>query len=172
MILFAITGLLVFVILWIVFAPVSLRINTDLHKYEIVQPGTIRLAFDPAKRRVTSVDVLGIRVRKRQKKMASPASDKESRAKERSAWRLRRSTSTWLYLMRGVYQSFRIRHFIVTLDLDDVVLNAKLIPVVLLLNRGPFHVSTNLNNRYLLNTEIQLRVYRVLWCTLVFFLKK
>ena len=64
-----------------------------------------------------------------------------------------------------------MKRLIVKVDLDDVVWSARLTPVLLFINRGPVEVSTNLNNLYFLNLEANVRVYRVLWTMLVFFIR-
>ena len=155
-------------ILWIVFIPVKVRINTDLNQYEIGQTGTLTLSFYPWEKPFMRMTVFGFRMKsaKSEKKKRPTATAKKKK------WTLRRSPSAWLFLIRGIYKSFRLKKFDCTVDLDDVVLNAKLIPLIVLLNRGAVSINTNFTNRYFLSVEIEGRINKLLWTLIRFFIKR
>jgi hypothetical protein len=48
---YVIGGLIMFLILWIFFIPVCLRIDTDLDRYEVTQAGTLNISFSPHEER-------------------------------------------------------------------------------------------------------------------------
>ena len=168
MILLVLLILLTVSILWIVFIPVYLKVNTDLNQYEVRQPGTVRIAFHPWQRSAMSMWIFGFRIKMlKDDKTLRPITDREKKKGT-----IKRSLSTWLYLLQGIHNSFRLRKLVCSVDLDDVVMNAKLVPVVLLLNRGAVSLSTNFTNRNFLYMDIKVRVNKLLWTIFRFYTKK
>jgi hypothetical protein len=66
-----------------------------------------------------------------------------------------------MFLFKGVLNSFRVKRFILNIDVDDVVLNAQLIPILLLVSRGPVSMNTNFNGRNYLDLEVEGRLNKV-----------
>lgn len=156
-------------VLWIVFTPVYLSINTDLEQYEIRQAGTLRISFHPWHSPAIRLRVFGFTINMTKKEKRTRPEPAKGRKEK---WAVKRSASAWLSLQRGIFKSFRLRKLVCTVDLDDVVATAKMVPVVMLLNRGVVSFSTNFMNRNFLCLEIQGRVYKILWTTIRFFTKK
>ena len=168
MILLVLLIILIGLILWIVFMPVHLKVNTDLSQYEVSQTGTLRIVFHPWQRPAVSMWIFGFRINTdRNEKMKDRIARYEKKKRT-----IKRSPSAWLYLLQGIYHSFRLKTFVCAVDLDDVVMNAKLVPVVLLLNRGMVSLSTNFTNRNFIYLNLQLKVNKLLWTTFRFYTKK
>lgn len=167
-VLFALFAILSAFILWIVFVPVYLRINTDLKQYDVSQAGTMTISFHPWQTPFMKMRILGFRVNTGEKKAASP----QVSPKKDSEWGIKRSPSAWRYLARGILHSFRLRRLECNVDLDDVVLNAKAVPVLMLLNRGVVNVSTNFQDRCFMFLVMEGRFSKLLWTLIRFYTKK
>jgi hypothetical protein len=158
--------LLLLLILWVLFTPVYIRVNTDLDEYEIIQAGTMKVAFHPGRTLAIEVRIFGfgVPIGKGEKTTGPPEKKKRKRPGKRSS-------AAWRFLMRGIYRSFTLRRFVCTVDLDDVVMAAKLVPIILLLNRGAVSFHTNYSNRNFLLLEIEGRLNTLLWTFIRFFTK-
>lgn len=162
-------AILVVPVLWIIFLPVNIRVNTTRGLYNISQPGTISVSFRPQESPTVNFRVLGWPIDIRfNKKTNEP--DKKGRKQIRS--KRMKSFSAWRHLFSGVIKSFRCRRFICRVDFDDVVLNAQVFPIAYLASRGPVVLDINFGKRYHLDLWIQLRVYRMLWTFVRFSLTK
>ena len=168
-IVFIILVLLVSLILWVIFVPVYLSINTDVSHYEISQTGTLKLSFHPCQSPALRLRVFGFGIN--MKKKARPASARPSE-KGKGKPAVRRSAAAWLYLQRGLFRSLRLRKLECAVDLDDVVLTARLVPFLMLVNRGAVSISTNYVDRNFLRVEAEGRINRMLWTIFRFYIKK
>jgi hypothetical protein len=167
-IIFLLLLLLLILILWIVFIPVYLRINTDLNQYELSQAGTMKFSFHPGQTPAIRMSLFGFRIDMTKKQKSNeqlPVTKKKKSS-------FKRSPAAWIALQRGIIKSFRLKQFICRVDLDDVLMNAKLVPVLVLLNRGVVSVSTNFVDRNFLCLEIEGRINKMLWTSFLFFTKK
>lgn len=161
-------AILVLFLLWIVFVPVYLRINTDLGQYEISQMGTLKLTLHPWDSPVVRLRVFGFGVNmQRKSKPPSPAASKKEKKPV-----VRRSAAAWLGFQRGILRSLRLRRLECSVDLDDVVLTARLVPLLMLINRGAVSISTNYVDRNFLRVEVEGRINRILWTIFRFFIIK
>lgn len=161
--------LVILLIFWVVFVPVYLRINTDVSQYEVSQKGTLKFSFHPRESPALRLRVFGfgINMQRKAKKPSPPTSEKE---KGKPA--VKRSPSAWLDLQRGILRGLRLRKLECSVDLDDVVLTARLVPFLMLLNRGVVSISTNYVDRNFLRVEVEGRINRILWAICRFFIKK
>jgi hypothetical protein len=167
-VIFLLLVLLLLLILWIVFIPVYLRINTDLNQYELSQAGTVKCSFHPGETPAIRMSLFGFRIDMTKKQ----TSNEQVLVRKKKKSSFKRSPAAWIDLQRGILKSFRLKKFICRVDLDDVVMDAKLVPVLVLLNRGVVSVSTNFVDRNFLCLEIEGRINKVLWTTFLFFTKK
>ena len=163
--------LLVALLAWILWTPVTLTIDTDLGRYELVQRGTFSTTFHPGETPRFRIRVMGLRFGTPRRQTDERVRAKRVAAKRSSGVRLKRSRRAWMMLLKGVYRSVTVRRLVVTADIDDVVLNAQLIPVMLMINRGPIRVSTNFEKRDFLCLVVQLRLNMLLWPVVRFFTK-
>jgi len=58
------------------------------------------------------------------------------------------------------------------MDLDDVVLNARMVPILFFLNTDTVSLNTNFSDRFYFRLEIDARVNKMLWTFFIFYLRK
>ena len=104
MIVWILVGLVLGILLWVVFVPVTVVIDTDLSKYEIAQWGTIRVSFHPDRVRKISITVLGFTVQPRRNEAAKRTEKLEKRKSKKGSSRSSKSLSAWWYLVRGIHR--------------------------------------------------------------------
>ncbi|HEY9489935.1 MAG TPA: hypothetical protein VIQ51_16465 [Chryseosolibacter sp.] len=167
-VLFILLTVITALILWIALTPLHVTVNTDLGQYWISQAGTVKIAFHPWQRPPMRMWLFGFRINAVSKKRMVPPTT--GRQKKKAA--IKRSLSSWLYLFQGIYNSFRLKKFVCTIDLDNPVMNARLIPFILLLNRGVVSLNTNFVNRNFLYLKVHVSFSRILWTTFRFYTKK
>lgn len=153
---------------WIIFVPVWLNVDTRSGQYEMRQLGTFRLSLHPTHVPAIRLTVIGLSVPIGGK----PEREPRKPVKKKSGWRLKRSRDAWRYLVRGILRSLHVKKFILEVDVGDVVINALLVPAVMLVNRGVVFVATNFDDRNFLVTRMQVRVNRIVWTFLRFLTKK
>jgi len=166
MVLLLIFVLIMVLVIWIIFVPVYLRIDTQNNIYLISQYGTFHLSFFPLQKPHMRMEVFGIRLpdSNRLKK------DSESKAKKKPF--IKRSFQSWSYLIRGLINSFRIIKLRGTADLDDVVLHSQFYAIYPFINRGPVQLTSNLNDIYYLDLIIEARLNKMLYTFIIFLTKK
>jgi len=151
---------------WIIFVPVYLKIDTKNNIYLISQAGSFRLSFFPFQKPHMSVMVFGIELPNTIKNKKEP--DRTSKRKTL----IKRSLPSWLFLIEGFINSFRIIKLKGTADLDDVVLHSQYYAIYPFINRGPVELTSNLNNVYFLDLIIKGRLYKMLYTFIIFLTKK
>lgn len=155
-------------LLWILFIPIYVRVNTDRGQYEISQAGTVSIFFHPWQRPFVTMRIFGFRINLLKEDHKRQAV-KERKPEKRKT---KRSLAAWLYLQRGIRRSITLKEFICRVDLDDVVMTAQLAPLLVLMNRGVVSVSTNFADINLLSMEIECRPNKLVWTLIRFFTKK
>lgn len=163
-----ILALLFALVLWIVFVPVYLRIDTRRDIFELKQAGTVQLSILPGEKTAIKVKVFGLKV----PSSAKPKAKKPKPQKERKKPFFKRSFQTWIFLIKGIFRSFRIKALVGTADLDDFVLHAQFFALSPLINHGPVMLTSNLNNQYFLHLLIEGKLHRVLYTFILFLIKK
>jgi len=159
-------GLVIGLILWIIFVPFYLKIDTDHDLYTVSQFGTFLLIFTPVQEPHFSVKVFGISVSEQGKSVK-----KEPGKKKRKPF-IKRSIQSWIYLIRGLLKSFRIKKLVGTIDLDDMVLHSQIYAIYPIINQGAVQLTTNLNNIYSLDMIIEGRLNKMLYTFITFLTKK
>ncbi|MFZ6014575.1 MAG: hypothetical protein ACOYXT_29820 [Bacteroidota bacterium] len=156
-------------VLWIVFVPVNLKVNTARDLYEVRQTGTVAISLHPeiipfVRMRILgfSIDMKGVG---KQKKPGKKIDKKQRRKKVKSL-------GAWINLIKGVAKSFHCKRFICDIDFDDVVLNAQLFPIGYFASRGPVMLNINFERKNRLDIWIQARMHRMLWTFIKFYLTK
>lgn len=153
-------------IIWIIFVPVYLIIDTEKKLYIISQVGTFHLSFSPVQKPHFRVKVFGIRI---------PDSKKSPKITDRKKNRkpfIKRSIQSWIFLIKGLLKSFRVIRLVGTVDLDDVVLHSQFFAISPFINQGPVQLTSNLNNSYFLDLVIEGRLNKMLFTFIVFITKK
>ena len=128
MILIIVISLFIALLLWLLFAPVILFLNTDSSRYYLVLPGIFKAVVVP------STDVFYIRVwiffipfRIRPFK-SKTWKRKEKSPKPGKKWRLKKFAGG-KQMVSDVIRSMRIRKLSLDIDTDDFLLNAWLVPL-------------------------------------------
>jgi hypothetical protein len=150
--------------------PVSLYIDTDQGRYEVFQKPAFRFfAIIKNETVILQLQIVGINVPLQSKRKSAI---KKERKKSKSKSTFRRSVSAWRFLIERSLKSFEVKKVIVDLDTDDVILNAQLVPVLLLASQGAVQLSTNFNGRVYFHLDIKNRPGKILWIFLRFLTKK
>lgn len=160
---------IVIVLLWVLFVPVCLVINTSQERYEIFQVGIFSISLKLREKPVFHLRILGVPVS--MKPRVKSARESLSPVKKKNPV-VYRSPYSWLYLMDGLIRSFRLKKLNCSADTDDVVLNAQLYPVAVLMSHDPVLITLNFKGQNYLNLEVELKVYRVCWTLIRFLTKK
>lgn len=155
-------------VLWVLFVPVEIKIETNKSLYEIGQYGTIKLSFHPGQTQFITMRLLGIPMNISSKK-TSESQQKGIKKRERT---VKKSLQSWTYLFNGTIKAFRCRRFILDIDLDDVVLGAQLFSMVAFFHQGSFQVNINFEKKYYLNVWFQVRINQICWTLMRFLLTK
>ena len=150
---------------WLIFLPWIVEVDTSRETYEVFQRGTLRFwlstGFQPRLRLFgISVPLQAGEKKRPVKKISKPKKSK----------RQFHTQPLW-GLAKGIYQSLSVKWFYLDLDTDDVVWNARLIPVFSLLNRGPMHLATNFEGRVVARLRAEVKLYRIGWAFFLFFIK-
>jgi hypothetical protein len=171
MIIAAIIVVLITPMLWMAFIPLNIRINTSSGLYEISQTGSVTMSLHPGETPFFKLNVLGFRIETLRKKPTKLKASEEKRTRAKAKCKAK-SLNAWLLLFNGIRRSFYCRRFVCSIDFDDAVLNAQLLPVGYFLSRGPVILNVNFEKKYLLDVWIQVRIYRMLWGFIRFYLTK
>lgn len=165
------SAILVIVLLWILFTPVRLFIDTDSSRYELVQRGVFFMAVHPGEKFTLDLRIFGISLPNSEKSSEKRKPEKKVTLKKKPAG-LKRSLRAWRFLVKEVIKSFQVNNLIIDIDTDDVALNAQLVPVALLASHYPVQVSTNFCGRVYLHMEVIARLNKLLWIFIRFLIKK
>lgn len=159
---------LILLVVWMLITPVRLLIDTRSNQYSVSQLGTIRLSYQLQATPSFEIRVFGIRI---PQPVAKPAKTSAVRRPRTSSVRPR-SLETWLLLLRGCIRSVKLTTLRLDVDTDDVVMNAKLVPLAMMVSGGVVQVWTNyVGRRYLLLTA-ECRVYKLIWPLIKFLTNK
>lgn len=158
------------IILWVVFVPVYIRVDTESEQYEIRQAGSFILSFHPGNKPAMRMRLFGFYIPIAQRATQPP--QQPSKEIKNGKARIKRSARAWLYLVQGIFKSFHLKKLVCKVDFDDVVLNAQLIPLGLLLTHNNIVFNINFRKDYYLLLEIEARVNVLLWTFIRFLTKK
>lgn len=165
--------LLLALILWIIFVPVYLRVDTALNEYVVTQRGTVLFSLHPGEPKFVRIRICGLPVPLSSGKKPQQKKQKELKPPEKKKKRTpRKPPEAWWFLVKGIFRSLKISKLHVTVDFDDVVLEAQLIPLMMAINRGVVQVNTNRSGHHRLNLHIEGRINRLLWALFRFWIKK
>lgn len=168
-VLWILLALIVALMIWILVAPVFLIVDTSLGKYEVYQLGVFKISYHPGNTPLFALKIFGVRVElSRDADPTTTPSRKEKRRKTKS----KKSIAAWLYLLKGIRDSFCIKRFRWKLDTDDPVLNAQLYAGASFINHRRAYVSINFVGENFLELVIRARVYRICWTIIRFLTKK
>jgi len=162
MFLIIVISLFIALLLWFLFAPVILFLNTDSSRYHLVLPGIFKAVVVP------STDIFYIRVwiffipfRIR------PFQSKTRKRKEKSRkpgrkWPLKKFTGG-KQMISSVIRSMRIRKLSLEIDTDDFLLNAWLVPFFSSMNSENIQMRVNFEGTSSLILDLRARIGTLLW---------
>lgn len=146
--------------LWVIFVPIYLRIDTRLNQYQISQQGTIKFSFHPYEHAAFRFRIFGVTLKQQR---LTEEEEKPAKPKRGDQPPKKRSLQAWSYLFQGMYKSLRLCRLNCTMDFDDPVFNACMIPLVRMADRGGINASINFQHHYYLDLLVQIRLNKILW---------
>ena len=164
MILWIIISALALFLLWFLFAPLIIRVDSDNQRYSLSLPGIFKalvvpdddlfhirlwVLFIPIK-----LDPLG----KSMKRAEGPAKKKKKRKRDLS--KLMRAR---LIALKEVYRSFRLKKLRLNLDTDDFIVNSHLVPVFTTINNQNVNLTVNYEGDISLFMVLKNRIVSLLW---------
>jgi hypothetical protein len=161
MILLIIISVLLVTLLWILFGPVIIRVDTEDQHYYINLPGILKAAVIPT-------DIL-FKIRMRVFFIPfsfDPFAPRKRKPRERKPEKRRKrrmSLSKGSGMFRDMLGAFRIRRLRLDVDTDDEVLNAFLIPAFTAVNSEHIQLSANFEGRALLQMDMRTRLGSLAW---------
>lgn len=165
-----ILALLSILICWIVFVPFIIRIDTEADHYDFYQPNTLHLSLYPGEKIYVRIKVFGFRLPAMARTRVK-ITHTTSKASGKNKFLANKTPQDWWFLVKGAIKSFRLKNLYLNIDLEDVVLNAQLVPLLLFLSRKPVQITTNFTRQYCLRLEAQWQLYKLLWALFKFILK-
>lgn len=157
--------ILLFIVAWLIFWPWVLEVDTARNTYQFYQTGTVRLWLTTGLQ--PHLRVFGISVPLTAREEDRGVKEHTKPKKKKRQFRLQHMFDLW----KGIVNSIKINWFYLDLDTDDVVLNAQLVPVFYWMSRGPIHLTTNFEGRVSSRLRAELKLYRMGWAFLLFFIK-
>lgn len=171
-VLITILSLILLLLLWLLFVPFYIRIDTISGRYEFYQPVSFGLLYGE---HGWTVRVLGINMQAKpspDKKPEQPTPGKTGEARRKKNLFARRSFASWCAFVTRIVKSFHVRQLDVDLDTGDVVVNAQLVPVMLLLSRDQVSLRTNFDGRVSARVLVWVRLSSLVWAFILFTLNK
>lgn len=151
-----------FLLGWIMIAPLELRINSAKDQYLLSWKGIAKVEWIPAPDDILIRSKIffwesiyhPLTAMPTKKKVA--ADPESSRKKKRWTWR------KWSRRIIRVLKSFQVKAFRVNLDTGDYVYNSYLYPIFWMLNQGNSRLQINYNGESEILLVVQNRLYRIL----------
>lgn len=151
---------------WVLFVPLVVDLDSDRATCEVRHPGTLR--FRLTKELKPQLSLFGIPIPLSTKgETSNSAKEKKGKTKTPSV-----SPTQFPAFIRRIVDSITIRRLAIDIDMDDVVLNAKLIPLFYTLSHGPVHLQTNFRGRVYGSLLGNVRLYKIAWAFIMLFTKK
>ena len=170
----AILIVLIILVAGFLFSPVSLYIDTDQSRYEVSQlPVFCFFVSIKNGEFIPSMRLAGFNIPlKSKEKKPKITKPKKAPAEKKPSTRFHKSFATWRFTLHRIINSFTIKRAILDLDTDDVVLNANLVPVFLMLSNRQVTLNSNFSGRAYFHLEAENRPARLLWIFIQFLTKK
>ena len=155
-------SIILLTLLWILFGPVIILINTDRNRYRVALPGIFGVSLIP------SDEIFHLRfrvffipftfhpfrtVRRRRKKKPGKAARKKSRGRIYGG----------IKTAGDAIRSFRIRKLRLDMDTDDFAWNSWLIPAFSMVNNENVQLKVNFEGNLSLQLDLRTRVGTLLW---------
>jgi len=162
MLLYILISLIIILLLWMMFVPVIIFINTDRDRYLLTLPGIFRAVLVPTPDFFyirlwvfflpIKIDPLKIKKRKKGK------AENQVKSKKKSSKRFGN-----INIIQPAIQTFRIRKLWLDIDSNDFLLNAALVPAFSMVNHGNILMQVNFDGNLFLHLETRARIGSLLW---------
>ena len=165
MVLLIIISALVLFLLWFLFAPLIIRVDSDNQRYSLSLPGIFKalvvpdddlfhirfwVLFIPFK-----IDPLG-----RSMQRVEKTGKRKKKKRNRDISKLMRAR---LLALKELIRSFRLKKLKLNLDTDDFILNSQLVPVFTTINNQDLNLSVNFEGDISLFMVMKNRIASLLW---------
>ena len=136
-------SLLILLLLWLLFAPIQLRVDTVNNRYEAGIWGLIKFWVEYKEGKIRfRLRVLFFEVNMKRGKKKKSKKDRPKKKKRR-----RPKMKTMLRIARAAFGSIKVKEFTIAIDTDDYTWNARLWPLVPVLHRWGIHLDVNYQGR-------------------------
>jgi len=166
-----ISGILLIILSWILFAPIFLYINTDEKKYSAGLKGFLNFNLIPDEEQIFFIRIKIVfysfnffPLRKKEKKPEADSKVKKPKKKKKKT-----GLKTILLIKNIVwktFKSFRLKKLYINLDTNDVMANAYLIPVFANLYRNNINLNVNYSGDFRMVINIENNIFRMLVITI------
>jgi hypothetical protein len=160
--------LITIIVLWVIFMPLVIKVNSDESIYEVRQWGTflVKVEFDEIFRFYFYLFGFEIPKGTENKKRDSVPIRK---AKKKTF--LKGNFTKWKVFIGNLRKAISVKRLVLDVDTGDVVLNAQAIPALYFLNSRRVTLSTNFIGRVFVEFIAYIYLHRVLWAFIKFKLK-
>ncbi len=146
---------LITLIIWLLHAPIIIRVDTTRSIYEIQVKGWLKTSFGLDEEGLvidSKVPFYRFKIHPL-KKGESKAVTEQKKSKKRPSFKLNR--------VKNIIRSFQVKILEVSLDTGDYVTNAQLFPVCFFLSRNNVSLSVNFRDFNHLRFEVQNSLWRM-----------
>ncbi len=149
-------AMLLLLVLWVLFVPVYLKVNTECNLYSISQLGTVLFTVQPGEDPFIKMKLFGWRIR--------PGKNAKSHGTrtETTKHKTKKSKEAWVVLFRGMINSLRCKKCNISMDTGDVVLNAQLLPLMVFVNQEHVRLKINFHNENFIELNIEAKLGKML----------
>jgi hypothetical protein len=160
-----------------VFMPFSIVVNTDKNQYYIRQLGSFKLEviFDPAELFYVKFNLLFLGFTfyplRSGSEIQKPKKEKEKKKKKNRKGFSRTTIQLLLSIIRQNLLSFKVKHFILSLDTGNVITNAYLYPIGVMASGNKVEININNEDGNRLIALIENSPFHMIKATLISFFK-
>ena len=171
MIFIILISVFVLITAWLLFAPLYIRINTDEKKYDAGLSGivTINLVADVEELFFMRIRIFSINFMFYPFRLKEPGKKAGKKKKTKKKKRKMPEFKTiWLFIkiFWKVIKSSKIKKLKFSIDTDDVIKNAYLIPVFAAVNRKNINLNVNYSGRLSLIVDFENNIFNMLFVTI------
>ena len=157
-------SVLIFLLVWILVAPVIIFLDTDNKRYLLILPGIIKVMLVPSeylfhiRGRIFFIPyTYNFFLRKKGKKKKEKVTEKST--EKRKLNKIFRQFKMAVHMLC----SFRIRKLELDIDTEDIMLNAWLIPAFSMVNSENIQLRANFKGHTSLILDLRIRIGTLIW---------
>jgi hypothetical protein len=163
MILWIIISAMTLFLLWFLFAPLIIKVNSDNQRYSLSLPGIFKVLVVPDNQLFhIRLWVLFIPFNIKPFGRAVKKSEGKQKKKKRSR-DLSKLMKARFIAIRELTRSFKLKKMWLNIDTDDFILNAQLVPVFSTMNNQHVNLTVNFEGDISLFMILKNRIASLLW---------